>query len=233
VRLANAGPCLRGVFLSALLLCQATAASAQTVSDGRVWWNVTFQERAGTASPWRWYLELQGRYRDGISDSDQFILRPAVGFDLTGRSSLWAGYGYIGTYPAGGDTVDENRAWQQYLWNGPALGGIAQWRSRLEQRAIEGNDGTAWRARQFWRLTKPVAARAGLAVVVWDEIFVHLNDTLRTSGGFDQNRLFAGVGLNAGRQGRFEVGYLNQAIEGGSGVDRRHHAVLAFLNLTY
>jgi hypothetical protein len=224
---------LRILLLTAVALAWSTAAPAQTVSDGRVWWNATLQERAGTSSPWRWYLELQGRYRDGLSDSDQFIVRPAIGFDLTRRSSLWAGYGYIATYPAGAETLDESRAWQQYLWNGPALGGTAQWRSRLEQRAIEGNDDTAWRARQFWRLTKPVATGAGLAIVVWDEVFVHLNDTIRTKGGFDQNRLFAGVGLNAGPQGRFEVGYLHQAIEGGRGVDRRHHAVLAFLNLTY
>lgn len=233
MQLAIAGSCLRALLLTVAVSSWAAAASAQTISDGRVWWNATLQERAGTPSPWRWYLELQGRYRDGVSDSDQFIVRPAVGYDLTRRSSLWAGYGYIGTYPAGAETVDESRAWQQYLWNGPALGGTAQWRSRLEQRAIDGNDGTAWRARQFWRLTKPVSSRAGLAIVVWDEIFVHLNDTARTADGFDQNRLFAGIGMNAGSQGRFEVGYVNQAIEGGRGTDRRHHVLLAFLNLTY
>lgn len=212
--------------------CSGTS-FAQTLTDERVWWNLTFQERAGTASPWRWYMEVQGRYRDGVADGDQLILRPAVGFDITPRSSLWAGYGYIATYLPTGDTLPEHRAWQQYFWVGPTLGGTAQWRSRLEQRAIEGNDATAWRARQFVRLTRPVARRAGLAIVVWDEVFIHLNDTTRTTQGFDQNRLFVGIGINATRRGRFEIGYVNQAIRGGSAADRRHHVVLGFLNLTY
>lgn len=210
-------------------------ASAQTVTDERVWWNATAQERAGTASPWRWYVEVQGRFRDGVSDVDQLILRPAVGIDLTSRSSLWLGYGYIATYLPGGDTLPEHRVWQQHLWNVPvqALGGVFQSRARLEQRAIDGNDRLAWRAREFVRLTRPISPRAGLAIVVWDEVFLHLNDTARTAGGFDQNRLFAGIGVNAGRGGRFEIGYVNQAIASSAGPDRRHHLVLAFLNLTY
>jgi len=203
------------------------------VTDGRVWWNVTAQERAGTQSPWRWYMEVQGRHRDGLSDFDQLLVRPAVGFDLTSRSSLWVGYGYTPSYPAVGDVVTENRYWQQYLWVAPAVGGVFQSRARLEERAIERNDKVAWRLREFMRFTRPIARSGALTAVVWDEVFVHLNDTTRTVQGFDQNRVFAGIGLPAGRRGRFEIGYLNQAINGSRTVDRRHHAVLGFLNLTY
>jgi len=74
------------VAVSALLAgVHAGAVRAQTITDGRVWWNVTVQERAGTKSPWRWYMETQGRHRDGTSDVDQMLLRPAVGYDLTSR----------------------------------------------------------------------------------------------------------------------------------------------------
>lgn len=221
------------LFLLAVLL-YAAPSTAQIISDGRVWWNVTAQERAGTASPWRWYMEVQGRYRDGLSDFDQLILRPAVGYDITNRSSLWAGYGYTPGYPETGGVFTENRAWQQYLWNGPALGGVVQSRTRVEQRSIEGNDALSWRFRQFGRITKPVSPRAGLAVVVWNELFVHVNDTSRTPAGVDQNRLFVGVGISLAPSARLEVGYVNQAIRGGpAAAHRMNHAVLGFLNLTY
>ncbi len=227
--------CSRASTLFVLLFATCAAPiGAETISDGRVWWNVTVQERAGTASPWRWYMEVQGRHRDGVSDVDQVLLRPAVGFDLTSRSSVWVGYGYTPGFPDGGDVLTENRAWQQYLWNGPALGGVVQSRTRLEQRAIEGNNAAAWRFRQFGRITKPLAKRGALALVLWDEVFVHLNDTRRTPQGVDQNRIFAGIGTSLAPAARLEVGYVNQAVRGGpTAANRMNHVVLGFLNLTY
>lgn len=152
---------LLGPLVGLAVVAVPAQAGAQTITDGRLWWNVTIQERAQTESPWRWYVELQGRHRDGVSDIDQLLARPAVGYDLTTRSSVWAGYGYTPSYLANstaltGDVLTENRAWQQYLWVGPALGSTLQWRSRLEERAVEGNDRVAWRFRQFWRLTRPL-----------------------------------------------------------------------------
>lgn len=225
-----------GLFLLTLMVAQAATASAQAASDGRVWWNLTLQERAGTASPWRWYFELQGRTRDGVDDMDQLLVRPAVGFDLTTRSSLWAGYGYTPSYPPDADVLHEHRAWQQYLWAGrlsrPVL--QVQWRSRLEERWIEGNGETAWRYRQFARLTRPLGARAdGPTLVAWDELFVHLNTTSRTVSGFDQNRFFVGLGIGVGPRSRLELGYLNQAIDSARGPDRRNHILLGFLNATF
>jgi hypothetical protein len=114
------------------------------------------------------------------------------------------------------------------------LGGVVQSRTRLEQRSIEGNDRLSWRARTFTRFQKPVARWAGLAVVAYDEIFFHVNDTRLTSQGLDQNRIFAGLGMTVVPGARLEVGYLNQALRGGPGrPSRRNHVVLGFLNLTY
>lgn len=225
-----------GIALLSVWFAQPPAASAQFTSDRRVWWNATVQERVGTASRWRWYFELQGRTRDGINDMDQLLVRPAVGFDLTPRSSLWAGYGYTPSYPPDDEVLHEQRTWQQYLWVGrlrrPAL--QLQWRSRLEERWIAGNGETAWRYRQFARFTRQLGPRAGgPAIVLWDEVFVHMNDTARTVSGFDQNRLFAGVGLGVGPRTRLEIGYLNQAIDSARGPNRRNHVLLGFLNATF
>jgi hypothetical protein len=224
---------MRAFACGLMLLCGAASSYAQTLTDERLWANVTVQERTGTESPWRWYVEFQGRTREGLDTVDQAIVRPAVAYDLTSRSSVWFGHGYTPSYPAAGGELTENRVWQQYLWSGPALGSAVQVRTRFEQRWIEGADGVAWRFRQFVRLQKQVSARRALALIAWNEIFVHLNDTERTSQGFDQNRVFGGVGLSVARNARLELGYVNQAIQVPSGPDRRHHVLLVFVNATY
>jgi hypothetical protein len=225
---------LRFVLAFAVLLGAVSPSFAQLVTDDRLWVNLTFQERAGTASPWRWYLEFQGRTRDGVTAVDQVLVRPAIAYDVTPRSSVWFGHGYTPGYPPVGGELTENRIWQQYFWSGPALGGAFQFRTRFEQRWIEGADSVAWRYRQFVRLQKQVSARGGLAVIGWNESFVHMNDTGRTVAGFDQNRVFAGIGLNAGSpKARLEVGYVNQAIRIENGPNRMNHVLLAFLNATF
>ena len=210
----------------------AISATAQTVTDERVWWNVTVQEKAGTKSPWRWYFELQGRTRDGVDALDQLLVRPAVGYDLTNRSSLWAGYGYTPGFPASGGTLTENRAWQQYLWNGSFAAGQVAWRSRLEERSIEGNDTLALRFRQQVRFTRTLKP-GRVTAILWDEVFVHLNSTPRTAGGFDQNRVFGGIGVTINPSARVEAGYMNQFINPLSGPNRSHHILSGVLNLTF
>ena len=49
-----------------------------------------------------------------------------------------------------------------------------------------------------------------LSVVASDEYFVKLNNTHWGGGsGFDQNRLFLGVGYKSNEHVKLEVGYLN------------------------
>ena len=97
------------------------------------------------------------------------------------------------------------------------------------------NFGGAWRYRQFWRLARPLTSGAGAPTfVAWDELKIHLNDTARTDPGFDQNRLFVGVGLGVREGTRLEVGYLLQNLRGAAGsADRRNHILLTFLNATF
>ena len=96
-------------------MCGASAApaAAQVILDERAWWNLTGQSRSRAESPLRWYVELQGRTRDGLEDLDQLLVRPALIYDLDRQSSLWVGYGYIGGYRPTGGVLDENRPWQQ------------------------------------------------------------------------------------------------------------------------
>ena len=221
----------RMVSALAWLLMASAPAGAQTIQDGRIWWNVTVQERAGTGLPWRWYFEVQGRTRDGVDATDQVLVRPAIGYDVSSRSSVWIGYGYTPGFPAAGGVLHENRVWQQFLWNRPI--GRAQFtsRSRLEERSIEGNNRLAWRFRQQVRVTRPLAGR--LSAIAWDEVFLHLNSTSRTASGVDQNRIFGGLGVTINRTARVELGYMNQYVNSLRGPDRSHHILSGLLNLTF
>lgn len=214
-----------------MLLCGAPA-RAQVLSDERLWVNVTAQERAGTESPWRWYLETQGRSRDGVSGLDMVLVRPAVAYDLTGRFSVWAGYGFTPLYPPTGGALNENRTWQQLLWSGPAGGVTLQLRTRLEQRWMEGGGAVSWRTRQFARVTRQLTAR-GLAITAWDEVMININDTNRVAQGFDRNRVFGGVAFTVAPHTRFEIGYINELIHPATGPNRRNHVLGSVVNATF
>src|SRR3970040_193152 len=67
-------------------------------------------------------------------------------------------------------------------------------RSRLEERWIQNTSGTAMRARTMLRVNFPLPTYPALALVAYDEIFIHLN-TIRQgpAAGLDQNRFFLGI----------------------------------------
>ena len=215
----------------ALVLLWGTAAESQTLTDGRTWWNVTL---AGQPQPgaWRPYLELQGRMRDGADAIDQLLVRPAAIYDLTNQSSVWFGFGYTPSFPSGASEVSEHRFWQQYLWSGSLAGQALASRTRFEQRAIDGAGSLAFRVRQQVRVTRPLG-RTSTQLVAWDEAFFHLNDTARTATGFDQNRLFLGLGVPLRQTARLEAGYMNQFIDTIAPPRRVNHILSAVLNVTF
>ncbi|MEK6248661.1 MAG: DUF2490 domain-containing protein [Planctomycetales bacterium] len=71
------------------------------------------------------------------------------------------------------------------------------------------------RFRQFVKLWRTFACDSHLSLVSWDVLFIHLTDTdWRARAGFNQNRLFVGVGWDPdpNERWRTEIGYLYQEI---------------------
>jgi uncharacterized protein DUF2490 len=198
-------------------------AAAQVITDGRLWANLSVQERPGTASPWRWSGEFVLRTRDGVDELDVLVARGLVGYDLTARSNASLGFGIIPSFPPIGDTLLEKRLFEQYLWSGRGLGGSLAMRTRLEQRWAETNDGLAWRVRQQVRYVRPFAPGSHYALVASEELIAHLNQTRRYDRGFDQNRAFGGIARTVSAKVRIEAGYLNQFLHALAGPDRVNH----------
>jgi len=216
------------------LLLLSTQANADTEEDGRFWLNVN----ATGALPlenWRWYAELQPRWREEGSHFDQLLIRPAVFYALNKQTSLWLGYAHVTTHPNSKPSFEENRVWQQLLHNFEPVGSLSiQSRTRLEQRFIENSHETGHKIRQMIRLTMPSAISPKLHWVAYDEYFINLNDTdYGARRGFDQNRAFLGVNWAFQPDVKFEVGYLNQYVNQHGKPDSENHVASSTLVLSF
>jgi hypothetical protein len=205
------------IFLVAAML-ETSAARASTEHDKGLWLMIASQGAVDRDSPTlsrlRWWFDGHARFFEETDGYGQSIVRPGLGWAVTENSTLWFGYGWIRDSPAEGPDRDENRIWQQWTTSFSLAKAAFSWRSRLEQRFIEGKDDMGWRFRQFIKVIQPIAFGSHLRLVAYDEIFFALNDTdWGARAGFDQNRFFAGLSWQFVPGRSVEVGYLNQFIQ--------------------
>jgi len=194
---------------AALLLVLATPPRA--AAESQVWTSLTAQARLGEkAGPTLW-LDLHDRRR---SDSTLFIVRPALGYTFSPAFSAFVGYAYVPTEVDDGADTHEQRTWQQVIWNHTFAQPIkVQGRARFEQRFGPGDD-LGYRLRLLARAQVAPLSDLPLQLVVTDELFLGLNDTdWAATSGFDQNRLFVGLGVDTKLEGlRVELGYMSVSL---------------------
>jgi hypothetical protein len=203
--------------IAALLVVTPTVARGQ-IQDTGLWLGGfaqgPFQRTALEDTDMRWWFDGNIRYFGDDFELFQTVIRPGIGYQLDDEQSVWLGYAWIGE-----DIPDlqfhENRMWEQWQLTQDWGDVRALFRSRLEQRWVSLGTQAGWRYRQMVRFQKPVASNPNLLWVAWDEVFFHLNDTdwgART--GYNQNRLFIGLGRIPQRSSRrrVEIGYLYQQI---------------------
>jgi Protein of unknown function (DUF2490) len=202
---------------------------AELQDDTRVWGNITARGNFGYVDPdlkrWLWWMEGQLRVRDCCSSDlslDQSIIRPGIGYALTDQSTVWMGYARVTSY-LDVQEIAEDRMWEQYMWKGSTLLGAVAFRSRLEQRWVANGSDVGQRFRQFVKLHWPFSFYPAANFTVWDEVFVNMNSTdWGAVQGFDQNRVFVGIGYRYSPEILAEIGYMNQFIQT-SRNDRMNH----------
>ena len=156
------------------------------------------------------WVDMQTRRGE---EGTTWIARPALGYRLSPRWSVWAGYAWVGTFVDADDRPDviEQRAWQQGLYTDKIGQLTYQLRPRLEERFRHGED-AALRARMLARANVAFWPDGPLALAAWDEVFVAFAKTSwGAPGGFDQNRLFLGLGYTQGIM-RIEIGYIGTTV---------------------
>lgn len=200
----------------AAVLGAGAPARADTAFDMQIWTAAFLTARLTGRAPdathgLSAWLDLHAR-RSGVGVVG--IVRPALGYRFNKVASVWAGYGSIGAFddtPA--QSVQEHRAWQQALFTVPVSALTVQVRPRLEQRFREDHPDVGLRARVFVRANVAFGADVPVVLATWDEPFFHLNDAAwGPKAGFDQNRLFLGIGVKGPAATRLEVGYLNVTV---------------------
>ncbi|QOJ20929.1 MAG: DUF2490 domain-containing protein [Gammaproteobacteria bacterium] len=219
------------VLLAAVgLVLSKPVAAEQIVDDFQFWGNITALGNFGflnTQNPelkkFRWWAEGQGRFGNDASQFTQSLIRPGLGYAVTDKIVVWAGYAWAPTCEPiqRVGCFNEHRLWQQVTWADNFSFGRLSWRSRFEERFFDhrvpdpGANDVAYRFRQLIKLAVPLTwAHPNLSFIVQDELFIAMNTAHAgwITNGFDQNRGFVGLGYKVNQIATVELGYMNQLI---------------------
>ncbi len=178
-------------------------------------------------------LEAQERFTNDSRRLGQLLLRSLVGWRLSKRASIGAGYAFVLTDPVGPTQLNEHRFYQELnLRLLTTEGGVTlDSRTRLEQRTFEERGGTEWRLREWLQLRVPVSKNNKL--VFYTEPFFNLSQgPAQRGGGLAVWRNFAGVAIPVAKGIEVVPGYLNQHVVR-DGEDRSDHTANINVFMTF
>lgn len=180
-------------------------------------------------SKWNIHNEVQYRNYNAIGDLEQLLLRTGLGYNLTDKSNILLGYGYILSENYIGDSndkesINEHRIFQQLITK-QKLGRVGlSHRYRFEQRFVE--DDFKMRLRYFLGINIPLQYKEDgknpLYLSMYNEIFLNTESSV-----FDRDRVYAGLGYKFSKNLKLELGYMNQFFETSS---RDQINLIAFVN---
>ena len=101
-----------------MILALMLSTNVRATSDFQIWIPININAKLTTQL--RGFLELQPRIGDNASNLTSAIVRPALGWALNGKATLWIGYGMQAdsVTPDSDTYLIENRAWQGFTWKG-------------------------------------------------------------------------------------------------------------------
>lgn len=205
--------------VSAGLLVVSSAGFAKddlTEYDG-AWLQAVAEGSMGVLDPalkkGRIWLEGQSRFDGNWDHWYQGMVRTAVGYALSDRATVWAGYTWLPTQNIGKSYISQQDVWPAFRYTLPTDIGTFMFRTMWESNFLRGNQ-VRERPRQMIKFTHPLQFEPRLSLIAWDEVFYRVNDTQwGGKAGFDQNRAFAGLGWTFNSTVRTELGYLNQYVD--------------------
>lgn len=198
---------MRRALLSVLLATTTLVAGPAQADEFQLW---NFVAVTGTVDPEApsvaYWVDLHARRGSG---GTVLIARPAIGYALSRTFTVHAGYAWVPNFQVD-NTINEHRFWQQLIAAHKTDGRVSlQSRTRFEFRFRPKAERVGLRAREFVRVSWQPSEDLPIGPVVWDELFIGLNETdWGAEPGFDQNRLFAGAFYQASPRMRIEAGYL-------------------------
>jgi hypothetical protein len=155
-------------------------------------------------------MEVHPRFGENVSELNQLVVRPVLGYKLTDHLSIWQGYTWVGTYRP--RFAEEHHSIQQLIYRRQFSSFKVFSRFMLEQRVIGHADGTAVRARTLMRVDIPIPQAPEWAFVLYNEILMNVNSVRNgPQEGFDENRFVAAMNRQVTDQISIDLGYQMQA----------------------
>jgi hypothetical protein len=194
-------------------ITQAAGFWTQAIAEGNL---SEFSENLSSVRLW---LEGQARFNNANPMSNmnwyQGMARTALGYAMTDRLTLWAGYTYLPTENHGQGYIGEQDVWPAVRYIFPSSVGSFTFREMVENRFVRG-DVPGIRSRTLLKLIHPFEFEPRMGFVVWDEAFFNINNDpnnpLLGYSGFNQNRAFVGLSWTFDQNIRAEFGYMNQMV---------------------
>jgi len=218
----------------------AAVAADDLLQDAGSWMQVVGEGSLKVLDPslekGRIWLEGQSRWDDNWNHWYQGMARAAVGYSLSDRATIWAGYTFLPTQNLGHASVAQQDVWPAFRYNLPTSIGTVTFRTMIETNFLPGNgNDVRVRPRQMIRFMHPLEFEPRLSLITWDEFFVRLNSTpAGGQSGFDQNRAFAGLGWTFNKNVRAEGGYLNQYLDDATHTNNTmHHLIMGSLFINF
>jgi hypothetical protein len=231
---------ITAAILTFVSITPTAAVADELLQDAGSWLQVVGEGSLKTVDPSlekeRIWLEGQSRWDDDWNHWYQGMARAAVGYSLSDRATIWAGYTFLPTQNVGKNYVAQQDVWPAFRYNLPTSIGTFTFRTMVEVNFIPGNgNDVRVRPRQMIRFLHPLEFEPRLSLITWDEFFVRVNSTpAGGQSGFDQNRIFAGLGWTFNKNFRAEGGYLNQYLDDATHTNNTmHHLIMGSLYINF
>lgn len=222
----------------AMALIASSNAQASANSDFFTWVPININLKLGEQL--RGFLEFQPRIGNDSSHLTSMMIRPALGWAITPKLTVWAGYLMSADSIKFTDKyLIENRAWQGLSWKDSTDDKQFIWemRNRLEERFLAAKSDPSIRWRTRFRFEYLIPEFSSWSIIASEEIFVNLNDNSddpQLQAGLQQNRGYIGVGYRFAPEFQIETGYLEQHVWKRAGVPDQNNSVwMTNLNLNF
>jgi hypothetical protein len=199
------------VLLLAALLCNCSlediANAEEVTNDLNAWETIVLQ--IPLSERWRLNTLTQIRTKHKLSDAERFLQFADVNYFVDKDKHWSVGAGYAWTPSFEPKFRNENRVYEQVIFQHPLKGGQFTGRNRLEQRFIADAASVANWNRTLLQYSQPIPKISGCYWTAWNEILVQLYGVHNgPKRGLDQNRTYVGVGKNLTNHLRLEGGYM-------------------------
>ena len=169
---------------------------------------------------WGAQFQTEVRMKDNISRFGEWIVKPSVVRHFSESVSIALGYKHIDK----SREANEQDIWQELILKHPFNILSFTHQVRLEERFINGISGVIPRLRYLVAVTYPLSSDLYLAASQATR-FNLVSKGTGPVGGFEQNRLYFGVGLELSAHTKFETGYLWRYERQRSGPDKSDHVL--------